>query len=676
MSNTGLELTRFEKRVRRLRATQGAAMGASIGGLAVVAWALADRFGSAYVTWPAATAVVGGLTLAGAAAGWFWRVSPLDLARSIDRRAGLKNRLGTAMSTPESAWADAQRADAERKLEGLDPQTVFPWSGNRVLTGALCALILAGGAYAWARSDFGMSAAEKQERAELASRAEEVRRVAKEGLENTPRELSAMEKDLRTDIESFAKELERGKLDREQALVKANELAKQAETAAQDRFSAAGRDLDEAGETLREAQGRAIEAAGLKKEQVEDLNLDSNQKELLGRLMEAEKFENPPSRFNEQTKQAAGMQNADDRLLNMSDSQRQQLQQRLQQQMNQLQQQMQSGGMTPEQRQQIEQRQQQLQMTPEQRQALEQAMQNPAAAQDPAVREQLEQMAQQPDVSPAMKEALEALMNNQALQDAAQEMMREALEQGNLNPQVMEQLAEQLQQQGAPTPEQQQQMQKQLEQMQQLMQGLQNSQAAQQALQQMMNNPEIQEAMRAMSELRQAQQQMQQGGQMSQEQQQQLQQSIEQAIEGLDPQTQAQLQRQMQGALQQMMAGQANRETIQQLMDAVGMPQQNANGPGGQRDPNGKLNLRDTPVEPGGQGVRTGVTGERRELDGTEQSIEVRAPAKLGQGPSVPYEQVLPQYRQNADKAVSGNKVPKQHRERVKKYFDSLQKKP
>ncbi|HAY13901.1 MAG TPA: hypothetical protein DCY02_05445, partial [Armatimonadetes bacterium] len=69
MSESILELNRFEKRVRRLRAAQGAAFGVSIGGLAVVAWALADRFGSAYVTAPAAVAIVGGLTLAGAAGG-------------------------------------------------------------------------------------------------------------------------------------------------------------------------------------------------------------------------------------------------------------------------------------------------------------------------------------------------------------------------------------------------------------------------------------------------------------------------------------------------------------------------------------------------------------------------------------------------------------------------------
>lgn len=687
-----LNVRSFSRRIRLVRAWHNLPGGMIAGSvLAGVAHGL-DLWTNVVVSPSLGGSVLMAGTLVGVASGFFARLTPMDLYRSLDRRAGLKDRLVTALELAESndAMANAQRRDAVQVSESLVPGNLYPYRWTRWHTGAVVTLVLALGLQTMAITGYGRSPSQGANQTELANAAVQIRRIERE-LKQTQAQLppTDLEGQLAAGMDSLADRLERGKINREDALAEADKLAQKAEDAAKGRAEMAGRHLERAEDIAAQAQQRAFAEAGLREEQARKLDLSTRQKDLLNRLMDAEQFENPPSRFDERTLRAAGLQNADRNLLGLSQQQTAQLRQRLQQEMAEMQRRIDQGAMDPGQRQALKQQAEQLKMNEETRQIVEQLQQG---GQTP---EQAAQMAQRlleqnPPMNEALRQALQQMAQQQSLSPEQQQRLAEALQQAlennSLDPQQMQQIQQQLQ--SSLTPEQIQQMQQQLGDMQQLMESLAASPEVQQAIQRAMQSPQMQEMAQAMQQMRQAQSQLQSGQGLSAEQREQLQEQIQQAASALqDPALRQQFQQQMQQALRQMEAGTMSLEAAEEMMRSLGQQalqdaMQNPQGQGqagndqqaGQRGQN--LNRSDMPWENlPGNAVRTGVRGERRESDEQEDYIEVRAPAQ-NSGPSrVPYQKVLPQYRREAEQSMSGNRVPRQYRDRIRQYYDSLQQK-
>lgn len=59
---------------------------------------------------------------------------------------------------------------------------------------------------------------------------------------------------------------------------------------------------------------------------------------------------------------------------------------------------------------------------------------------------------------------------------------------------------------------------------------------------------------------------------------------------------------------------------------------------------------------------------------GLEMTFEIKAPTFKGTKSSVPYQKVLPSYAKKAESALNQNEIPKEHQQRVKRYFESLKK--
>src|SRR5689334_3833739 len=118
-------LKRFSRRVRLLRAWIGLGVGLTIGGALAAVWATLDWFNLLYAEWSYLGLLVGTCGLIGLLIGAFRRISPRSLADSIDRRAGLQNRLATASERSEAhgTFDDALRADASERLETLKPSS-------------------------------------------------------------------------------------------------------------------------------------------------------------------------------------------------------------------------------------------------------------------------------------------------------------------------------------------------------------------------------------------------------------------------------------------------------------------------------------------------------------------------------------------------------------------------
>ncbi len=102
------------------------------------------------------------------------------------------------------------------------------------------------------------------------------------------------------------------------------------------------------------------------------------------------------------------------------------------------------------------------------------------------------------------------------------------------------------------------------------------------------------------------------------------------------------------------------------------------NGPGPDNDTmlfdSGVVNKSD-PIQGKGKGTPTFAPTERDPMrPGPEMTFEIKAPTFKGTRSSVPYEKVLPSYKQKAESALKKQDIPKQHQARVKRYFDSLSK--
>ena len=92
MQETKLDLRPFRRRVRALRAWRGLALGLLVGGVAGLVWAVLDVTGVWFTDWLLLAAVFAGPALVGALVGWVLPIGDDAVARSIDRRAGLRDR--------------------------------------------------------------------------------------------------------------------------------------------------------------------------------------------------------------------------------------------------------------------------------------------------------------------------------------------------------------------------------------------------------------------------------------------------------------------------------------------------------------------------------------------------------------------------------------------------------
>jgi hypothetical protein len=233
-------LGKFRRRVRIARAWRGLAIGGAAGAALCAIWAGLDYFKVFYTEWAWMGILVGATALAGIVVGFLLPVRDQALGDSIDRRAELKNRLGTALlgSAGDAEFVEAQRADAREHFETLKPAKVYPLKFARPhwLLGGLCGL--AALLFILGNSSVLLSKDKQRERKELKEAAERIERVAKPVLEQddgtTPEA-----KSVANDLKKLARELRKGGVGKEDALQKADELAKKADELSRKKYTEA-----------------------------------------------------------------------------------------------------------------------------------------------------------------------------------------------------------------------------------------------------------------------------------------------------------------------------------------------------------------------------------------------------------------------------------------------------
>jgi hypothetical protein len=267
MSDLTKRLKPFEKRVRLVRSWRGLAIGACVGTAISAVWAVFDWRSILYTEWAWMGFVTGACALTGAIAGFALKV-PLDrLAESIDRRAGLKDRLTTAREREDGsdAFDSALRTDAEEKLAVIEPKAVYPIKLNRWHGGALLLAAIASAIFVLGNTPIALSEDARHDRDEMKKQGETVKRIVKQNFEtpDATQEMSGEEKKLADQLRRFDRDLEKAHMSKEEALQKSNELSQNANDLMKDAEKTSEQSLGEAQTAREQLEKGELDKAGL-----------------------------------------------------------------------------------------------------------------------------------------------------------------------------------------------------------------------------------------------------------------------------------------------------------------------------------------------------------------------------------------------------------------------------
>lgn len=251
------------------------AIGGTAGALISLILSTLDYFRIAYASWMwLAVPVVAGIVI-GAVAGFFLRLRVNDLADSIDRRASLENRLGTATEEVQDDMRGLQRGDALAHLQSLKPSAVFPVRMTRWHGGLVSLSVLAASLFLLGNTPIFLSAKDKADRAELKQSAANIERVIKPLLERKPEEISPEVKKIAKDFDELKREMEKGRIPKEEAMQKANKLAEKAEKTAKEEAQKSEMQVATAQEQLEKlAENEAMKELGLSKEDFDESRME------------------------------------------------------------------------------------------------------------------------------------------------------------------------------------------------------------------------------------------------------------------------------------------------------------------------------------------------------------------------------------------------------------------
>jgi hypothetical protein len=440
-------VTPFARRVRLVRGWAFAAVGGCVGAFAALVWAGLDWGGVAWASWIGLGACVAVGAALGAVAGLLWPLKPETVARSIDRRAHLNDRLTTAWERAgqDGVFDSDQRAEAIHTAKALKPGELFRARFGPPHLVALALSTLAAGVFLLGNSPLrpgGPSAAERQE---LAAAGQVVQRVAKPLEKRKP--VTPAAGGLGTEMRELGEQLEKGRLDKMEAMRQANKLAEQAEKAAKETAEKAKEAFKPAESAYAQIAQDKLGEAGLTEQDLEALKLDRQEQAALNELMD-ERGLGKSQNLDPEDAKAMGLNETAQRMAGLSDEERQALQNELANRERELQESLaQDQNLSPQQRQQLQEQveqtqrmQEALKISEELREALRE-LANSEEAQK--LREAIEQMRQSADqqsqgqpltaeqmeqLREAMEQAAEA-MQDPAVREALRQAMREAAEQ-------------------------------------------------------------------------------------------------------------------------------------------------------------------------------------------------------------------------------------------------------
>ena len=376
--------------------------------------------------------IIGVSVLAGFAAAFVRRLTPLAVAKSTDRRTDLKDRLSSALEfqsagiDPSAPFYGEQLADAARAVQSVDLKAAYPGRlPKELVAGVLLALTLFG-LYFLPSLPIFWSKDKKNEMAEVKKQGIEIVKLAEDKQKTADRQKLAETKKAAAEAKKLGEAMEKGKVTKKESLLSLQKLLKKMEETQK-------RTSDREADKMKQA------SADLKR------SLDKMQKEMAQQQKEKEakakaqqkpadprSLQKPAQNAKaDQQKQSNAMKQAQEAMKQMADALANQDQQQMQAAMEKMAAQMKSGQMSKEEMKQMQ-------------KALQQLAQNLKDTNQQKAGEQMQQMAQQMQQMSSMSAENMAKMA-QMMQQIGQQMGKGGQGQGMMDMKEMEKLAQGLQ---------------------------------------------------------------------------------------------------------------------------------------------------------------------------------------------------------------------------------------
>ncbi len=276
-----------------------------------------------------------------------------------------------------------------------------------------------------------------------------------------------------------------------------------------------------------------------------------------------------------------------------------------------------------------------------------------------------------------MDQAFEAMKMDPSMRKLAalSQEQRRALEKAMLD--QIKSLKDQLKNDKLSTAERKE-LERKLKQQQDLLKNLKLSEDFRKAMEELRNSPEYKELQKLAQKMKAAQDKLREGKELTKEDIEELEKQAEAFAQAMkDPAKKAEIMAQIREMIEALKRGDLTMTACSGLLGAFGMDQFAPDGSGspdhgGASEGEGKIHHQDKARDPKGTTTPTGISGERDESKGSEVFTTIKAPTMVGSRTSVPYRDVLPKYRTQAERALGQKKIPKRYEKRVKEYFDSL----
>lgn len=235
MNEFELSINSLRKRIRLILIERHAlAFGAVGAAAAAVAVVLSKKYEALGELWAPAVPIVVGL-VSGAFYGAVRKLTPFAVARAVEKRLDLKERLSSVVRLSGSSEPDevfkALIEDSTKHLDGVDPRTVFPHTFTR---GGKCfcfLLILVFGLVYIPQVPAFQTKERREEVRVMKQEGKKLVRMAKELEKKTAKKNEDIAKKVAQNMKALGKKMESGRMSRKQAMLATKKLTKQIEEA-------------------------------------------------------------------------------------------------------------------------------------------------------------------------------------------------------------------------------------------------------------------------------------------------------------------------------------------------------------------------------------------------------------------------------------------------------------
>lgn len=257
MSEFDPRLRRFRARARTVLVLRSLALGLLIAGVVAGVLAATWLFSGQKGSWLIVGLALGFGALVGIVRGFLPRLNADDLARSLDLRLNLQDRVTTAIQDDhDSPMSDAQNEDAWQKVAVMTPKQAYPLRPWGLFVGAGCLAIVPLLLVLVADRGLMLKPGERARRETMAKQAAAIRRVAAPPKEAEPGYAKLPEfKAQAAKLNEMARKLEQGSMSESDRMIAADKIMEDAKKLTEERVQRA--------ETLAQTSAESLKQAAL-----------------------------------------------------------------------------------------------------------------------------------------------------------------------------------------------------------------------------------------------------------------------------------------------------------------------------------------------------------------------------------------------------------------------------